>query len=64
MSVNIGVSIFSTKAVQEKLEAGTLKALAIKGVDFKRNFYLTTHKDRTSSPPCRAFLGFLEERFI
>jgi len=60
---NVGISIFSTRAVKEELEAGTLKALAIKGVDLKRNFYLTTHKDRTASPLSRAFIGFLEERF-
>ncbi|MCD6586179.1 MAG: LysR family transcriptional regulator [Desulfobacteraceae bacterium] len=60
---NVGVSIFSTRAVKEELEAGTLKALAIKGVDLKRSFYLTTHQDRTASPLCRAFIDFLEERF-
>ncbi len=60
---NVGVSIFSTRAVKEELAAGTLKALSVKGVDLKRNFYLTTHKDRTASPLCRAFTDFLEERF-
>lgn len=60
---NVGVSIFSTRAVKEELATGSLKALSIKGVDLKRNFYLTTHKDRTVSPLCKAFIDFLEERF-
>ena len=60
---NVGISIFSTRAVKEELATGTLKALAIEGVDLKRNFYLTTHKDRTASPLCRAFIDFMEERF-
>ncbi|MBC2715723.1 MAG: LysR family transcriptional regulator [Desulfobacteraceae bacterium] len=60
---NVGISIFSTRAIKEELAAGSLKALAIKGVDLKRNFYLTTHKNRTASPLCRAFINFLEEKF-
>ena len=60
---NVGVSIFSTKAVAEELAAGTLKALSLKGVNLERNFYLTTHKDRSVSPLCRAFIDFIEERF-
>ena len=61
---NVGISILSTRAVAEELAAGTLKALAVDRVDLKRNFYLTTHKDRTPSPLGRAFIDFLEERFL
>jgi len=60
---NVGISIFSTRAVMEELAAGSLKALTIKEVDLKRSFYLTTHKDRTASPLSRAFIDFLKERF-
>jgi DNA-binding transcriptional LysR family regulator len=60
---NVGISIFSTRAVAEELAAGTLRALDVKGVNLKRNFYLTAHKDRTASPLCRAFTEFLKERF-
>ncbi len=60
---DVGVSIFSTRAVTEELSAGTLKALKIKEVDLKRNFYLTIHKERSASPLCRAFIDFLNERF-
>lgn len=55
----VGVSILSAIAVAEELQAGTLKALSIKGVDLKRAFYITTHKFRSPSPLCSAFLGFI-----
>jgi DNA-binding transcriptional LysR family regulator len=60
---DVGVSIFSTRAVTEELAAGSLKALKIKEVNLKRSFYLTTHKERSTSPLCRAFIDFLKERF-
>jgi len=59
---HVGISIFSPLAVKEELSAGTLKAFTIKGVDLKRYFYLTTRKNRTPSPLCRAFIDFLEEK--
>ncbi len=58
---HVGISILSTIAVAEELLAGSLKALSIKNVDLKRHFYLTTHKDRTTSPLCREFIRFLEQ---
>jgi len=57
---HVGISILSTIAVAEELAAGSLKALTVKNVDLKRHFYLTTHTDRTASPLCREFMGFLE----
>ncbi len=60
---NVGVSILSTLAVEAELAAGSLKALAVKGVNLKRNFYLTRHKGRDLSPLCRAFTEFLQEQF-
>lgn len=55
----IGVSVLSPIAVADELQAGSLKALAIKGLDLTRHFYLTVHKDRTPSPACRAFMDYL-----
>ncbi|MFZ0484689.1 MAG: selenium metabolism-associated LysR family transcriptional regulator [Desulfobacterales bacterium] len=60
---NVGVSILSTIAVAEELKAGTLKALTIKELNLKRNFYLITHKQRSPSPICKAFISFLEKEF-
>ena len=56
----VGISILSTLAVAEDLQAGTLKALSLENVDLKRAFYLTTHKSRSPSPLCKAFLKFLQ----
>jgi DNA-binding transcriptional LysR family regulator len=60
---NVGVSILSTIAVAEELKAGTLKALTIKELNLKRSFYLITHKQRSASPICKAFISFLEKEF-
>lgn len=60
----IGMSILSTIAVAEDIKAGTLKALAIGGLDLKRHFYLTRHKDRTISPLGKAFEKFLKNSVI
>jgi DNA-binding transcriptional LysR family regulator len=59
----IGLSIVSPVAVSEELQAGTLKALGINGLDLKRNFYLTRHKHRSLSPPAKAFAAYLTEEF-
>ena len=59
----VGVSILSTIAVAEELKAGTLKALTIKELNLKRSFYLITHKHRSPSPLCNAFINFLKKEF-
>jgi DNA-binding transcriptional LysR family regulator len=59
----VGVSILSTVAVDEELKAGTLKALTIKELNLKRSFYLITHKQRSLSPLCKAFINFLKKEF-
>ncbi len=57
-----GVSIISTLAVAEDLQAGKLSALEVNGLDLKRNFYLTRHRYRSPSPLSEAFARFLEEK--
>ncbi|MBI5896025.1 MAG: LysR family transcriptional regulator [Desulfobacterales bacterium] len=57
-----GISIVSTLAVADDLKAGALKRVAIEGLDLKRQFYLTRHRQRTPSPVCRAFVGFLRQQ--
>ena len=57
----VGVSIMSPKAVVDDLREGRLKALSITGIDLKRYFYLTTHKNRTNSPLCTSFEALLKE---
>ena len=59
----VGISILSTIAVAEELKAGTLRALSIKKLNLKRSFYLITHKQRSPSPLCNAFINFLKKEF-
>ena len=56
-----GVSILSTLAVSEDLQAQKLIALEVDGLNLKRNFYLTWHRYRSPSPLNQAFVQFLEK---
>ena len=55
----IGVSILSRQAVGDDIEHGFLASVTIKGVLFKRSFYLIRRKNRQISPLCQAFLDYL-----
>jgi DNA-binding transcriptional LysR family regulator len=57
----VGISILSPVAITEELRTGQLKALAVQGLDLKRNFYLSYHKQRTGSPIGRKFIQFLKD---
>lgn len=57
----IGVSILSTKAVEDDLKNGGLLALSVDGVDLSRHFYLTVHKSRALSPLCSSFADFIRK---
>lgn len=59
IKAGMGVSILSECAVAEELATGSLKKVKIKGLPFKRAFYLTFHRHRTQSPLCRTFIKFL-----
>ena len=56
-----GISILSTLAVAEDLQAGKLVALEVDDLNLKRNFYLTWHRYRSPSPLSQAFVQFLEK---
>jgi DNA-binding transcriptional LysR family regulator len=55
----IGVSVLSAIAVADEIRTGILKSLSISGLNLKRHFYLTYHKNHTQSPICMAFIDFL-----
>ncbi len=57
----VGLSILSAIAVADDVQAGLLKTLTVEELDLKRNFYLTTHKQRTPSPLCLTFIQFLKQ---
>ncbi|MFH2092039.1 MAG: selenium metabolism-associated LysR family transcriptional regulator [Pseudomonadota bacterium] len=56
-----GISILSTIAVQDDIENGRLKALAVKGVNLNRYFYLTLSKKRTLSPISEKFIDYIRQ---
>ena len=60
----VGISILSAIAVADDERSGALKTLAVKGLDLTRSFYLTTHKHRSPSPLCRAFVEFLQQECL
>lgn len=57
----LGVSILSRLAVEERLDFGTLATVAVEGLRLSREFFIVTHRARTLSPICQAFLAFLLE---
>jgi len=56
----VGISVLSTLAVRDELQAGRLKALPVGGLNLKRSFYLTVNKHRSLSPLCEAFMSYLK----
>jgi DNA-binding transcriptional LysR family regulator len=57
----VGLSILSVVAVTDDIQSGILKAIHVEGLNLKRNFYLTIHKQRTISPLCGVFIDFMRE---
>ncbi len=55
----IGVTILSAIAVTEDVAAGKLKTLSIDGLNLKRSFYLTHHRNRSLSPLSQTFIDFI-----
>ncbi|QTA82979.1 Transcriptional activator protein, LysR family [Desulfonema limicola] len=58
---NIGVSILSRMAVSDELQEKKIKAVAVKGLDLIRSFYLTTYKYKTPSPIAGAFMSSIKK---
>jgi DNA-binding transcriptional LysR family regulator len=59
----VGISIVSALAVADDVKSGALNAVAVDGLDLKRSFFLTRHRQRTPSPICRAFMEFLQNHY-
>jgi DNA-binding transcriptional LysR family regulator len=55
----MGLAFTSRLSAQEELERGTLKAVRLKGILIRRNFYLITHRLRHNSLVCRSFIEYL-----
>lgn len=59
IKAGMGVSILSKRAILDELRFGTVKEVKIKDVVLVRDFYLVSHRKRTKSPLCQAFIDFL-----
>ena len=56
----IGVSVLSARAVEREVRAGNLAALALKGVQLERPFYLIRRRNRELSPAAAVFWAYLQ----
>jgi DNA-binding transcriptional LysR family regulator len=57
----LGISILSKLAVVDEVKHNLLKAIKIKDVEIKRNFYFVFHKYRSLSPLAETFKNFVLE---
>ena len=55
----LGLSVVSMLAVREDIARGSLKSVKIKGLPIQRKIYVVTHRLKTKSPVCEAFVEFL-----
>lgn len=56
---NLGISIVSSKSIEEEIENKTLKKLTLEDIFFKRNFYFVYHKSKYLSPTAQKFKEFV-----
>ncbi len=56
----VGLAVVSSLPVQQDIEAGRLKVIAVPEMDpLERRFYIVTHARRVPSPLCKAFQQWL-----
>ena len=54
-----GVAIISKLAVESNIKCRELAVVRVAGLKMSRDFYLVTHRHRSRSPICKAFLKFI-----
>ncbi len=59
VKAGLGVSLLSSRAVQEEVEHTIFKIVPVIGAQFTRTFYIVQDKKRTASPLCKVFVQFL-----
>ncbi len=63
LKCGLGVSILSTRAIEEELKSGALLALDIQHLDLERQIHLVVDKRRTISPLAGAFRHYITQRY-
>lgn len=56
VKAGLGISILSSRALRDDIEAGRIAILRIKGLRMERHFFAVLLKGRSRSPLCKAFL--------
>ena len=59
VELELGVSFISNLSIKNEVDLELIKALRIKGLNLKRDFYFVRHKNRTLSPLVESFKNFL-----
>lgn len=59
VKAGLGVSILSSRAIQDDISARKLSAVRITGVRMERSFFVILLKGRSRSPLCKAFLELI-----
>jgi DNA-binding transcriptional LysR family regulator len=62
VKAGLGVSILSSRALKDDIEARKIAAVRIDGVRMERPFFVILLKGRSRSPLCKAFLEFLLQK--
>ncbi len=61
VKAGMGVALISERAVREELKSRLLKKVGVRGIAFKRAFYLVQDTRRTPSPLIEAFVQFIQK---
>jgi len=62
VKAGLGVSILSSRALRDDIEARKIAAIRIDGVRMERSFFVILLKGRSRSPLCKSFLEFLLQK--
>ncbi|MCM3169060.1 LysR substrate-binding domain-containing protein [Peribacillus frigoritolerans] len=59
---NLGISILSKLTLEKEIREGSLKALSIEGIDFKRNLWIVQKKEYITKGLVKEFRNYLFQR--
>ena len=62
VKAGIGISVLSSRALQDTIACGTMAAIRIHDVDLYRRFYLISRKNRELSPVATVFMEYLKKK--
>ncbi len=57
------VTVLSKVIVEKELKQTTLFEIKLKNIEFKREFYLVYHKDKTKNLLFETFIEFIKSKF-